>query len=241
MTCRFRDAEQQIAEMYAIGDEIGEPEAWTIFTGQSFVLGTFEGRHAELMSLVQPLIDAQQSIDITFRVAHAICSVEVGELDAPRALLGEAIDRGIDAIPHDFIRSTSLLGYAILALDLEDAAAAAVLLEAIEPFADEVSCNGVTSQGPVAAYAGKLLTLLGRYDEAEDRLLDALATAESFGWEYHRASTLVALAHNRVTATGGLDATAEARLTEAEALCELHGLGSWSRRAAALREHIAHS
>ncbi len=239
MTGRFREAERQIAEMYAIGAEIGEPEAWTIFTGQSFVLGTFEGRHAELMSLVQPLIDAQESVDITFRVAHAICSAEVGELDAPRTLLNEAIERGVDAIPHDLIRSTSLLGYAILALDLEDVVAAAALLEAIEPFADEVSCNGVTSQGPVAAYAGKLLTLLGRYDEAETRLLDALTTAESFGWEYHRASTLVAVAENRVRATGGLDADAERRLTEAEALCGQYGFASWARRAAVIRARVA--
>ena len=97
-----------------------------------------------------------------------------------------AIDHGIDAIPHDLIRSTSLLGYSILALDLEDAAAAEVLLPAIEPFVDEVSFNGVTSQGPVAAYVGKPLTLVGRYDEAEGRLLQALTMTESFGWEYHR-------------------------------------------------------
>ncbi|MEO8696048.1 MAG: hypothetical protein ABI658_21185, partial [Acidimicrobiales bacterium] len=97
----------------------------------------------------------------------------------------------------------------ILALDLEDAAAAAVLLPAIEPFVDEVSFNGVTSQGPVAAYVGKLLTLLGRHDEAERRHLEALTMVEAFGWEYHRASTLIALAKNRVAVSGRLDAIAE--------------------------------
>lgn len=235
MACQFRGAEQSIAETFAIGDRMGEPEAWPVFTGQTFVLGTFEGRHAELLSLVEPLMDGQQSIDITFRVAHAICSLEVGEPAVPRALLHEAIDRGIDTIPHDLVRSTTLLGYSILALDLEDAAAAEVLLPAIEPFVDEVSYNGVTSQGPVAAYVGKLLTLVGQHDEAESRLLQALTTAGSFGWEYHRASTLVALAHNRVAATGRLDAAAEKWLAQAEALCANHGLGSWARRAAALR------
>ena len=98
-----------------------------------------------------------------------------------------------------------------------------------------MSFNGVTSQGPVAAYVGKLLTLVGRYDEAEGRLLQALTMTESFGWEYHRASTLVALAHNRVAATGRLDAAAEEQLAQAEELCAIHGLGSWARRAAALR------
>jgi hypothetical protein len=241
MTCRFREAEEWIGAAYGIGDRIGEPEAWTIFVAQSFVLGTFEGRHAELLALVQPLVDAQESVSLSFRVAHAIVSVEVGELDAPRALLHEAIDRGIDTIPHDLIRSTTLLGYAIVALDLADVDAAAALLPEIDPYSHEVSCNGVTSQGPIAAYSGKLLTLLGRYDDAERRLLDALATAEVFGWEYHRASTMVALAQNRAGAADGLDDDARRWLTMAEVLCDRHGLASWARRAAGLRERFADS
>jgi DNA-binding SARP family transcriptional activator len=236
MTCRFRDAEQCVAETYGIGERMGEIEAFPVFAGQSFVIGTFEGRHDELLSLVEPMMAGQQSVDITFRVAHAICCLEVGETAVPRALLDEAIDRGIDAIPDDLIRSTTLLGYSILALDLGDVSAAAVLLPAIEPFVDEVSFNGVTSQGPVAAYVGKLLTLLGRHDHAEDRLLQALTMAEAFGWDYHVASTLIALADNRRVVTGGLDATAAAWLARAEELCVVHGLGSWARRAAALRE-----
>ena len=235
MTCRFRAAEQGVAETFAVGERMGEPEAWSIFAAQTFVVGTFEGRHAELLSLVEPLMDGQQSVDIPFRVAHAICRLEEGELLVPRALLREAVDHGVDAIPHDLFRSTTLLGYSILALDLEDATAAALLLPAIEPFADEVSYNGVTSQGPVAAYVGKLLTLFGRYDEAESRLLQSLTMAESFGWEYHRASTLVALTHNRAAATGHLDPAAETWLKQAEELCAIHGLASWARRAAALR------
>ncbi len=137
-----------------------------MFAGQTYAVGAFEGRYAELLSLVEPLADGNQSVELTFRVAHAICSLEVGKLAAPRALLDETITRGIDAIPHDVTRSTILLGYSILALDLHDVHAAEVLLEAIEPFADEVSFNGMTSQGPVAAYVGKLLTLVGCYDDA---------------------------------------------------------------------------
>jgi hypothetical protein len=112
-------------------------------------------------------MDGKQSVDITFRVAHAICCLEVGNPPYRGRCSTRPSTLGIDAIPHDLFRSTTLLGYSILALDLEDAAAAAVLLPAIEPFVDEVSYNGVTSQGPVAAYVGKLLTLVGRHDEAE--------------------------------------------------------------------------
>ena len=92
---------------------------------------------------------------------------------------------------------TSVIGYVIIAIELNDREAAAQLLPIIEPHAAEVSFNGVTSQGPVSAYAGKLASLLGRYDEAESHLRAALATATAFGWTYHRATTLFALAQAR--------------------------------------------
>jgi DNA-binding SARP family transcriptional activator len=239
MTCRFSDAQTYINEALDLGLRIGEPETWTIFTGQSFMLGTFQGRHSELFPLVQQVIDKQESVDLSIRIAHAIVSVEVGERAAPTALLHEAMFVGLDAVPRDFIRSTILLGYAVLALELEDVDAAAALLPEVIGLASEVSFNGVTSQGPTATYAGKLLSLLGRHDQAEGHLLDGLATTEEFGWEYHRASTLLALAQNRARA-GIFDAAADRWLTEASGLCDAYGLSVWARRVAALREDHPH-
>ena len=64
-------------------------------------------------------------------------------------------------------------------------------------FAAEVAFNGGTSQGPIAAYLGKLASLLGRHDVADAYLRAALETATAFGWEYHRATTLIALAKGK--------------------------------------------
>jgi DNA-binding SARP family transcriptional activator len=236
MEARFDDAQRCIDAAFELGGQIGEPDAWSVFAGQSFALGTFAGRHAELFPLVQHVIDTQESVELPFRIAHALLSVEVGRLEASRALLRDAMDRGMAAIPGDLIRSTSLLGYAILALELDDAEAVAALLPEIEPMVDEVSFNGVTSQGPVAAYVGKLESFLGRHDAAEQHLLAAMAIAESFGWRYHVATTALALAQNRCRAAGGLDADAERWLTTAEELCETHGIASWRTRAAAFRD-----
>lgn len=103
------------------------------------------------------------------------------------------------------------------------------------PLANEVSFNSVTSQGPIAAYAGKLTSLVGDTARAERFLLDALAKAEAFGWQYHRATTLVALAQNRFRADGRLEDEGLAWLTAAEDLCDAHGIVSWAKRAAGLR------
>ncbi|MGZ4674559.1 MAG: hypothetical protein ACXV8K_18000, partial [Ilumatobacteraceae bacterium] len=126
-------------------------------------------------------------------------------------------------------------GYSILALDLEDAAAAEAPLPAIERIVDEVSFNGVTSQGPVSAYVGRLASMLGLHDDAEPYLRDALATAEAFGWEYNRATSLIALAQNQLWGTGNLDARGEQWLTTAEHLCAKYGFASWVKRTEAIR------
>ena len=122
---------------------------------------------------------------------------------------------------------TSVIAYAILALELGDCGAAAQLLPVIEPHAAEISFNGVTSQGPVGAYVGKLASLLGRHEEAERHLEVALATATAFGWTYHRATTLYSMAQARHRRLGGLDKEGRAWLAEASALCRAYGFQSW--------------
>ncbi|MEM9515536.1 MAG: hypothetical protein AAGA42_11830 [Actinomycetota bacterium] len=66
------------------------------------------------------------------------------------------------------------------------------------------------------------------------RLLNALAVNERFGWEYHRATTLFALAENRYRADGQLDDEALAWLQEAAALCDRYGIEPWGARARGL-------
>ena len=105
--------------------------------------------------------------------------------------------------------------------------AAAQLLPLIEPCASEVAFNGVTSQGPIGAYAGKLASLIGEHDKAEDYLLGALATAAAFGWTSHRATTLFALAQARHRRDGRLDRECDAWLAEASELCRAGGFRSW--------------
>jgi tetratricopeptide (TPR) repeat protein len=141
--------------------------------------------------------------------------------------LGQALSTRFSEIAVDNVWMTSVIGYAVLAIELEDADAATHLLPLIEPFAAEVAYNGVTSQGPVAAYAGKLASLLGQHEVAEQYLRSALDIAEAFGWTYHRATTLFALAQNRYRRDGSLGDDCEAWLREASALCRAGGFQSW--------------
>jgi hypothetical protein len=59
-----------------------------------------------------------------------------------------------------------------------------------------------------AAYLGRLASLLGRHDVADEYLRAALDTAVAFGWEYHRATTMIELARSRVRRIGAVDTDA---------------------------------
>jgi DNA-binding SARP family transcriptional activator/tetratricopeptide (TPR) repeat protein len=236
MEARFHDAERIANATLELGMQIGDPDAFGVFAAQFFFFGTFAGRHAELLPVIQQIIDTDPNVEPLFRAGHALVCCEVGRPEVGHALLREAMAAGLHAISQDSWGSTTLIAHAVLAIELDDVAAAEWLLPEIEPIAGEVSFNGVTSQGPVSAYVGKLSSLLGRHDHAERHLLDALRTTEAFGWQYHRATTLIALAQNRRRAAGTLDVRAAHWLSEAEALCANHGLASWTRRIIEMRK-----
>ena len=52
-------------------------------------------------------------------------------------------------------------------------------------------------------------------------------TATEFGWNYHRATTLFALAQARHRRLDGLDDEGRSWLAEAAELCRAHGFRHW--------------
>jgi hypothetical protein len=217
----------------------GDPDAFSFFLLQYSVLGMFAGRHDELFPVAQQAMESDPLLALPFRVAYGIFCCEVGRREEASTVLHGAIAGRLGPIPHDHTRTTTLIGLATLAVELDDVAGAEWLSPQIVPMADEVSYNGITSQGPISAYVGKLAFLLGRHGVAERYLRDALVTAESFGWTYHRATTLIGLARNRLRADGGLDVEGECWLATAEELCTTHGIKSWTKRTEALRAQLA--
>lgn len=123
----------------------------------------------------------------------------------------------------------------VLAIELEAPEQAAELYPILEPYGQGVAFNGATSQGYIGARLGKLASLLGRHDLSDEHLLQALEVNVAFGWEYHEATTLVALARSRVRRSGHLDGVASAWLERAEAIAEERGLALVVAGAARLR------
>jgi DNA-binding SARP family transcriptional activator/tetratricopeptide (TPR) repeat protein len=233
MAGRLDDAETIATANLDLGMRIGSPDAFAMFAGQLFVIATFGGRHEELLPIVE-----QAALDnpelVPFTLAYGIICATIGRTSVARDILSEGLATRFGEIPVDNFWMTSVIGHSILAIELDDAEAAALLLPIIEPFAAEVAFNGVTSQGPIAAYVGKLSSLIGEHDVAEEYLRSALETATVFGWKYHRATTLFSLALARHRRYGSLDEESEAWLRESSELCEEFGFRSWIPRIDAL-------
>jgi hypothetical protein len=233
MTGRLADAEGLATATFDLGTQIAAPDAFTFFATQLFVIGTFGGRHDELFPLVEDAARANPGV-LAFKVAYGIICAAVQREDVARQILREGTAAGFSELPVDNLWMTSVIGFAILAIELDDVEAARQLCPIIEPFASEVAFNGISSQGPVAAYLGKLASLLGRHEEAEHYLFAALAVATEFGWTYHRATTLFALAQTRHRRLGVVDKDSGRWLLEASELCRVGGFRSWIGRIDAL-------
>lgn len=234
MQARFADADAHTERMFAIGTEIGEPDAFPLYAAQLFANRSFAGRYEEVIPLLEQAIAATPD-SLPFRLAHAISCSVTGRVEEARQLLREAGDAGFAGIPVDWHWMTTVIGYAVLAIELDDAAAAAALYPLLEPFSDEVAFNGATSQGCVGAYLGKLASLLGHHDVADAHLDRALELNRSFGWKYHEATTLVALARSQHRRAGSLDDRGRSWLDDAEAISTDRGIRVVAAQVARLR------
>ena len=216
MQARFADAGRLGREAEAIGLTLGAAEALDVFTRQAAVLATIAGHHAELPPIVAQAIEAGP-VKLTYHLAHAIAS---GPKQVASDLLGEAAAEGFRNVPPDVMWLTSMLGYTTLAIELKDLDAAERLLAIIEPYAGQIATN----LGPAAAYAGRLASLLGRHDVADQHLNTAFEIVDAFDWDYHRAAILMARAAARHRSFGQIDDTARSWLQTATGICVARGL-----------------
>ena len=223
MQARFDDADGHHQRMFDIGTEIGEPDAFPLYAAQLFANRSFAGRYDEVLPLLEQAI-AGTPDSVPFRLAHAISCSVVGREAEAQAFLDQAASTRFTDIAMNWTWTTTVIGYAVLAIELEDAAAAADLYPLLEPFGDQVAFNAATSQGYIGAYLGKLASLLGHHDLADAHLHRALDLNRSYGWRYHEATTLLALARSQHRRTGALDEVGCQWLADAEAISKDRGI-----------------
>jgi predicted ATPase/DNA-binding SARP family transcriptional activator len=212
-------AETLAEQAYAVGEESGESDAGLIYATQIGSIRASQGRIAEIFPFVEHAALGSPG-NLALQLFLAISCLEVGRNEVAQSILTTGADLDFTHVPFDFLWTSSMALYAILAVDLGDVKVARRLLEILEPFASEICFNGATSLGCLSGQVGALASLLGRHDDAERYLLHALAVHRNFGWAFHEASALIGLARARLAKVGILDEVARNWLAEASAIGE---------------------
>ncbi|MGI8462598.1 MAG: adenylate/guanylate cyclase domain-containing protein, partial [Solirubrobacterales bacterium] len=179
---RFAEAERLSAEALAGGDRAGEPLAQQFFAIQTAQRLRLEGREAEIRNSVAALAERYPAVP-AWRCALASIDAQMGNLDAAEEAFDRIAKQGFDNLPHDAQRTIALTLLADVATVLGDGERAAELFELLAPFdgLNLVAGRAAACYGPVAGVLGRLAQAMGRTDEAERRLEDALAMCARMG------------------------------------------------------------
>jgi hypothetical protein len=126
---------------------------------------------------------------------------------------------------------TGMVAYAEAASQVDDAAAAAALLEQLRPYDGQWHYSDIAAAGPLSRSLGGLAAVLDRYDEASDYFERAWAASEAARAWFFAART--ALSWGTMLTRRGREedvGLAKRMLLRAYELAEMHGYMNIARR-----------
>jgi tetratricopeptide (TPR) repeat protein len=207
---RIDESERFTLEAFA--QKRHEPTPLTVyaFGAQLLWLRREQGRIGELARFAhaQP-VDSRFPMLAVFRATIALLNAEEGLLEEARAELERFAANQLADLPRDF---TYLYGLAVLGelcAAVGDSESAAIVYDALAPFADRyvVLFMGTVFLGSASRYLGLLAATMGRWEDAESHFAEAAARNQRIGarlWVAHTQLDWARMLH----AQGGEDASA---------------------------------
>ncbi len=229
-------ARQLTHEAHAQATRVGDHNADHVLAANQYTLHVVEETLQEFdLGYLRARI--QSPAGRSYRACLALCLAELGDDDAARALLDEAVAEGLERMPRD---GNLLIGLAQLAeacAAVGHAECAAAVVPLLEPFADRmvVLVRATGLAGSAARPLGRALAAAGRADEAIDALEAAISADRARGGIPFAAHAQRDLAETLLARGAPGDGTrAGALLEEAAATAGRLGLAEPARRARAL-------
>jgi class 3 adenylate cyclase/tetratricopeptide (TPR) repeat protein len=225
-------AEQLAIEALKIGTESGQPDAALLFGAHYLEVSWQRGTVADLVPLIEQTIAENPGFP-SMLAALALAHVEGNHLDEASRILADGSSTGRDT-PSSGAWLTDQTIWAEVAIELKHAQSAERLFERLAPWANQFSAGALSVEGPVSHYLGSLVTVLGRYEEAQAYFLQSAAVCDRIGAKFFAARTDLSwgrmLAERRV-----LGDTEKARqlLTKARSVAAANGYKAVERRAGA--------
>lgn len=197
---RFDAAEQRVLAAFKTGQQLGVENVEGALGVQMFTIRREQGRLREVAPLVRRFVDEHGS-GAAWRPGLAVIYAEIGDLESAKHQLDDLAREDFAAVPRDALRGACLSYLADVSAELNDTARAEALYEHLLPFRDLaiVVGNATACLGSSGRFLGRLATVLGRFEAAEEHFEAALALDSRFGarpWlargRYHFARMLQA-------------------------------------------------
>jgi hypothetical protein len=180
MEGRLDDAERLAAESAVMRGRMETRDAESVFAAQLFMIRMAQGRLHELVEAVEHYIQ-EYPLLAPWRAALPLAYIAAGRDEDAAAKLEELV-AGLAEIPRDFFWITAVGALAEASGKLRHAETAAVLYDALEPYAGCIVQVGYAGcLGPVVRLLGLLAAARGDRDTAVAHLETAVAMMEATG------------------------------------------------------------
>jgi hypothetical protein len=149
-----------------------------VFGTQLIMVQLVRGTLGALVPLIEQVI-ADNPIPV-FTGVLALAHADADRFDEARRILDRFASSSFE-LPLDVTWLTAVVACAEAASACGDTGYAGPLLEHLAPFSDQWLCTDVSASGPLSRTIGDLLTIVGRYDEAERCIAAARTSCEHAG------------------------------------------------------------
>jgi len=231
----LEETERHTMDAFSIGFDSGQPDATVVPGVLLLTLRWAQGRADELEPVLSAFQDDEVELIPSLTAARALMYCEHGRFDDARAVLEPERDSGFVTSRDDPYRINTVVVWSHVVSDLDDAAAAAMLLPVLLPHTDELGTASVVVAGAVATAIGQLQSVLGHLDEAQEAFRHGVTLCHRFRCPYHVALTNYWWARTILRRDGdrGRD-RAQPLLDDALALAHRHGFKGVERRVSSL-------
>jgi hypothetical protein len=226
-------AEHLVELAFQMGQEAGEPDAVLVYGAQLAYIRIYQGRADEMVAMLEQSVSANPLM-AAWKAALGAVHAWLDRRPESAAILEEAVSDHFEHVPPGPASSTALAAYADAAAQLGNSAAASILYELIEPWANQIVWNNVIGYGHARMWLGLLAAVLGRHEQADRHL--------EFACEFHKANEMPLwearghLGWAQALADRADAAGAREHATRALELSRANGYGLFEEPAAALLE-----
>jgi class 3 adenylate cyclase len=206
-----------------LGELAGQPDALQVFGECRALVRTYQGRgDPQLIELSRRAAEAHPQMAI-WSASTALYEAHFGSRDVARALLGEAVDSGLEPVGWDILRLVTLAFYTEAASLLHVVDAAALVYRLMEPWQDQFVWSGASGYGHVRLWLGVAAATCGRDTEADEHFAFACRFHHENGLRLWSARSHLGWAES--FAARGEPARAREQATRAHDLARTYGYG----------------